>query len=306
MSFSILNIVKACMRKLASGSTVAEMLRDYSVELVPGNTKLLDAAVDRLEQSTLVSVTWIPSSDPMKMIAAAAKLRRAGLRVMPHIGARHLESKAQLAQIAERLVGEAGVDRVLIIGGDRAQPAGPFDSSLAVMQTGTFQKNGITRIAVAGFPEGNPHILSKVLDDALAAKVALARREGLELSIVTQFCFAAEPIVAWIRRIRASGVDVPVKIGLTGPAGILTLVSYAVRCGIGNSLRVLTENPAFARVLVERGPEPIIHELATSFADEGLQSIGIAGLHFYVFGGLGKTLDWIDSVRFRKLDVTHP
>lgn len=294
------------MRKLASGSTVAEMLRDYSVELVPGNTKLLDAAVDRLEQSTLVSLTWIPSSDPMNMIAAAAKLRRAGLRVMPHIGARHLESKAQLAQIAERLVGEASVDRVLIIGGDRAEPAGPFDSSLAVMQTGTFQKNGITRIAVAGFPEGNPHILSKVLDDALAAKVALARREGLELSIVTQFCFAAEPIVAWIRGLRAKGIDAPVKIGLAGPAGILTLVRYAIRCGIGNSLRVLTENPAFARVLVERGPEPIIYEVATSFADEGLHGITMAGLHFYVFGGLGKTLDWIDSVRFRKLDVTHP
>lgn len=306
MSLSILNIVKACMRKLASGSTVAEMLRDYSVELVPGNTKLLDAAVDRLEQSTLVSLTWIPSSDPMNMIAAAAKLRRAGLRVMPHIGARHLESKAQLAQIAERLVGEASVDRVLIIGGDRAEPAGPFDSSLAVMQTGTFQKNGITRIAVAGFPEGNPHILSKVLDDALAAKVALARREGLELSIVTQFCFAAEPIVAWIRGLRAKGIDAPVKIGLAGPAGILTLVRYAIRCGIGNSLRVLTENPAFARVLVERGPEPIIYEVATSFADEGLHGITMAGLHFYVFGGLGKTLDWIDSVRFRKLDVTHP
>ena len=293
------------MRKLASGSTVAEMLCDYSVELIPGNAKLLDAAVDRLDQRTLVSLTWIPSSDPMKMVAAAAWLRRSGLRVMPHIAARHLESKAQLAQIAERLVGEAGVDRVLIIGGDRAQPAGPFDSSLAVMQSGTFQRIGIIRMSVAGFPEGNPHILSKVLDDALAAKVALARREGLELSIVTQFCFAAEPIVGWIRGLRAKGIDAPVKIGLAGPAGILTLVRYAIRCGIGNSLRVLTENPAFARVLVERGPEPIIHELATSFGDEGVHSIGIDGLHFYLFGGLGKTLDWIDSVRPQKSDVSH-
>jgi methylenetetrahydrofolate reductase (NADPH) len=293
------------MHKTASGSTVAEMLRDYSVELVPGNTKLLDAAEDRLERRTLVSLTWIPGSNPMHMIAAAAKLRRAGFRVMPHIGARHLESKAQLAQIAERLVGEASVDRVLIIGGDRAQPAGPFDSSLAVIQTGAFQRIGIIRIAVAGFPEGNPHIPWKVLDDSLAAKVALARREGLELSIVTQFCFAAEPIVAWIRRLRARGIDAPVRIGLTGPAGIATLVRYALRCGIGNSLHALTENPAFARALVDRGPEPIIYDLSASFADAGQQQIGIAGLHFYVFGGLSKTLDWIDAARCRK-PGTHP
>ena len=293
------------MRDTTSDTTVAEMLRDYSVELVPGNTKLLDAAVDRLQQHKLVSLTWIPGSDPMHMVEAAVKLRRAGLQVMPHIGARHLESKAQLAEIAERLVGEASVDRVLIVGGDRAHPAGPFDSALAVMQTGTFQRVGITRIAVAGFPEGNPHIPWKVLDDVLAAKVAFARSEGLELSIVTQFCFAAEPIVAWIRRLRAKSIDTPVRIGLTGPAGIATLVRYALRCGIGNSLRVLTENPAFARALVDRGPQPIIHELVTSSMYADQQQIGVAGLHFYLFGGLSRTLDWIDAIRSRQSDATH-
>lgn len=273
------------------------MLREYSLELVPGDPKLIDAAVDRLEPRTLVSLTWIPGSNPMHMIAPAAKLRRAGLLVMPHIGARHLESKSQLERIAEMLVGEAGVDRILIIGGDRAEPAGPYDSSLAVMQTGVFQSVGITRIAVAGFPEGNPHIPSKASDDALAAKMDFARRDGLELSIVTQFCFAAAPIVTWIRRLRTRGVQFPIRIGLAGPAGILTLARYALRCGVGNSIHVLTENPTFAKALADRGPEPIIREMAGSFAEEDLAAIGLAGLHFYMFGGFSKTLDWIDAVR---------
>ncbi len=236
----------------------------------------------------------------MHMIAPAARLRRAGLLVMPHIGARHLESKLQLERIAESLVGEAGVDRVLIIGGDRAEAAGPYDSSLAVMQTGVFQKIGITRIAVGGFPEGNPHIPAKLLDDALAAKVDFARKDGLELSIITQFCFAAAPIVTWIRRLRARGVQFPVRIGLAGPAGILTLARYALRCGVGNSMHVLTENPAFAKALVDRGPEPIIREIAAAFAEEDPATIGIAGLHFYMFGGFSKTLDWIDAVRRKR------
>jgi methylenetetrahydrofolate reductase (NADPH) len=217
------------------------------------------------------------------------------------VGARHIETQAQLEQFAARLVGEAGVHRILIIGGDRAQPAGPFDSSLQVMQTGVFQKAGIARIAVAGFPEGNPHISNAVLDKALSAKVNFARSSGVQLSIVTQFCFAAEPIVAWLRHIRAQAIDVPVRVGLAGPAGILTLARYAVRCGIGNSLHVLTENPSFARLLVEKGPEPIIRDIAASAGPEselckGQQPLplGIAGLHFYVFGGFSKTVDWID------------
>ena len=291
------------MTKSAAESTIAGMLRDYSLELVPGDPKLVDAAADRLEPRTLVSLTWIPGSNPMHMIAPAARLRRAGLLVMPHIGARHLESKSQLERIAELLAGEAGVDRILIIGGDRVEPVGPYDSSLAVMQTGIFQRVGITRIAVAGFPESNPHIPSKVSDDALAAKVDFARRDGLELSIVTQFCFAAASIVTWIRRLRTRGVQFPVRIGLAGPAGILTLARYALRCGVGNSMHVLTENPTFAKALVDRGPEPIIRQIAGSFAEEDAARIGIAGLHFYTFGGFSKTLDWINAMRTSRAAV---
>ena len=218
------------MIKTATDSTVAGMLRDYSLELVPGDPKVIDAAADRLEPRTLVSLTWIPGSNPMRMIAPAAKLRRAGLLVMPHIGARHLEKQRRNSNILRSVW---WVKRELtafsLLAVIALPPAGPYDSCLTVMRTGLFQRVGITRIAVAGFPEGNPHIPAKVLDDALAAKVDFARSDGLELSIVTQFCFVALPIVMWIRRLRAKGVHFPLRIGLAGPAGIVTLVRYALR-----------------------------------------------------------------------------
>jgi methylenetetrahydrofolate reductase (NADPH) len=278
---------------------MGEMLRDYSVELVPSDARLIEAAIERLPPRTMVSLTWIPGSNPMNMIAPAARLRRAGLIVMPHIGARHLRTRRQLDELAERLVGEAGVDRVLIIGGDRTSPAGPFDSTLAVMRTGAFQRVGIFQMATAGFPEGNPNIRARVLDEALAAKIDLARQEGLRLSIVTQFCFSAEAIVHWLRQLRARGIDVPVRIGLAGPAGIVTLLRYAVRCGVGNSIRVLSESPSFAKALVDRGPEPIIRDIITAL-EEDRARLGIAGLHFYLFGGLGRTLDWIETATARR------
>jgi methylenetetrahydrofolate reductase (NADPH) len=276
--------------------SIARMLRGYSIEVNPSQSKVVDAATTRLAPGTEVFLTWIPNTNPMSMVEPAAKLHSAGLLPVPHVGARHLVSAAQLEDLAARFVEEAGVDRVLIIGGDRAEPAGPYDSSLAVMRTEVFQKLGVTRIAVSGFPEGNPNISDIVLEDALTAKVNFARENGLQLSIVTQFCFKAEPIVEWLQRLRARGIDIPVRVGLAGPAGILTLTRYALHCGVGNSLHVLTEHPSFARLLTENGPEPILRGIAAS-ADPGDSALplGIAGLHFYVFGGFNKTLDWINA-----------
>jgi len=284
--------------------TVAEMLHGYSIEVNPSQPQVVDAAAGLLDPGTEVFLTWIPGTNPMDMVAPAAKLRRAGMFPVPHVGARHLESAAQLEQFAARLADEADVDRILIIGGDRAKPAGPYDSSLAIMQTDVFQKVGITRVAIAGFPEGNPNISDAVLDQALAAKVSFARAAGLQLSIVTQFCFKAEPIVRWLEHIRRKGIDIRVRIGLAGPARLSTLVRYALRCGIGNSLHVLTEHPSFARLITEKGPEPIIRDIAASAGqgnagreNKGSLPFGIAGLHFYVFGGFNKTVDWINTQR---------
>jgi methylenetetrahydrofolate reductase (NADH) len=282
---------------MAPSSTV-EMLRGYSIEVNPSQPKVLDGVVERLDPGTEVFLTWIPGVDPMDAVLPAARFRNAGLIPVPHVGARHVENAAQLEQFAARLAGEAGVDRVLIIGGERAKPAGPYESSLAVMQSGILQKVGITRVAVAGFPEGNPNISDVALDEALTAKVKFANQTGLQLSVVTQFCFKPDPILQWLKRTRDRGFDIPVRVGLAGPAALATLLRYAVRCGIGNSIHVLTEHPSFARLLTEKGPVPIIRELAASLSgDNGAKPSTISGLHFFVFGGFNKTVDWINAAR---------
>jgi methylenetetrahydrofolate reductase (NADPH) len=282
-----------------SSTSIAATLRGYSIEVNPSDPKVVDAALARLDPGTEVFLTWIPGANPMDLVGPGARLRRVGLIPMPHVGARHVESAAQLEEFAARLAGEAGVDRVLLIAGDRAHPAGPYDCSLAVMQSGVFQKAGINRVAVAGFPEGNPNIPDASLNEVLAAKVNFARGAGLDLSIVTQFCFEPEPIVEWLRGIRARDIHVPVRVGLAGPASLLTLARYAVRCGIGNSLRVLTEKPSFAKLLSEKGPEPIIRGVAASAGSvhAPVLPLGVAGLHFFVFGGFNKTVDWINAER---------
>jgi methylenetetrahydrofolate reductase (NADPH) len=278
---------------------VAAMLRGYSVEVSPTSEKLIASCVERLEPGTEVYLTWIPGEDPYAMVAPSAKLRRAGLFPSPHIGARHLESAAQLDDLLGRLVGEAGVDRVLLIGGERDKPLGPYDSTLQVMQTGLLQKHHFRRAGISGFPEGHPAISEQVLGESMVAKMNYGRSIGLELQIVTQFCFEGEPIAEWLKRIRAMGVDLPVRIGLAGPAGIATLTKYALHCGVGNSIRALTKSTSFAKLLNERDPEPVIREIlaAAPNSDFSAPPLGIAALHFYTFGGLKKTVEWITAMR---------
>jgi methylenetetrahydrofolate reductase (NADPH) len=286
-----------------NGVDIAAALQGYSIEVNPSEARIIDEAPSRLNTGTEVFLTWIPGTNPMDMVAPAAKLRRSGLIPVPHIGARHIESATQLEGLAKRLVFNAGVDRVLIVGGDREKSAGPYEATLQVMQSGIFQKAGITRIAVGGFPEGHPNITDAFLDEALAAKVSYAYSEGLQLFIVTQFCFEAEPIVKWLHRLRIAGIETPVRVGVAGPAGIVTLTRYAIRCGIGNSLRVLTEKPSFAKLLTEKGPEPILQGVVSAIAsaDRAQMPLKIEGFHFFVFGGFNKTVEWISARRGQSL-----
>ena len=100
----------------AQSFNIARILTGYSIEVHPGDAKALDAAQERLNPGTEVFLTWTPGTNPMDLVAVAANLRHAGLWPVPHIGARHLESSAQLEHLASRFA-DAGVDRILVIGG---------------------------------------------------------------------------------------------------------------------------------------------------------------------------------------------
>ena len=283
----------------ASLPSIAPILRGYSVEISPQNEKVIDSAVERLERGTETYLTWIPGEDFSRAVGPAAKLSRAGLCPVPHIGARHLESAEQLDDLLGRFCGEAGVDRVLLVGGERDKPLGPYDATLQLMQSGLLEKHNILRAGISGFPEGNPKISEQVLGESMLAKIRYGRQAGFTLHIVTQFVFEGQPIAEWLRRIRAMGVDLPVRIGLAGPAGIATLTRYAIHCGVGNSIKALTKSASFGRLLTERDPEPVIRELlaAAPGGDISLPPLGIRALHFYTFGGLKKTVEWIHAAR---------
>lgn len=277
----------------AEHGAIAALVEGASLEISAHDAADIAECAGYLDPGTEVFISQ-PMGQPYHgAVALAARLRRAGFRPVPHVTARALASLSALEDYLARATGEAGVEHVLVIGGDRDRPAGPFDSSLAVLCTGALQRHGIRKLSIGGYPEGHPAIGPKALRDALRAKRELARENGLQLQVVTQFAFDAQPVVAWTRSIAA--LDVPVRVGVAGPASITTLLKFAARCGIGNSVRVLkSRSDSIIRLITEAGPETVIRDLALGAAAGEAR---FAGVHLYTFGGLLRSARWLRAVR---------
>jgi methylenetetrahydrofolate reductase (NADPH) len=267
------------------GTRVAELIAECSIELTPRDPYAGEALRALFSAGTVVFVNYPANVTYQDIVLACTRLQRAGFVAVPHVVARQLTGFTQATDFVHRLA-DAGVTEVLLLGGDATKPLGPFNGALDLLATGVLERHGIPAVAFAGYPEGHPHIDAAMLESALRAKLELARERGLTSSIVTQFAFEAGPVRRWIAEQRVAGVDSPIRVGVAGPASVATLAKYALRCGIGASLRALARgHPAIVRVLAEASPDALIEALV----DDDTR---IGGLHVFTFGGVQRTAAW--------------
>ena len=171
----------------------------------------------------------MPSRPPEEQIAVARRLHARGFEPVPHLAARNFASAVALDDYLARMAEEAGVRRLLVIGGDRDTPAGGFHHAIEVIESGLPQSRGIREIGIAGYPEGHPRVAAAEIDRLLAAKIEAAAATGLAVHIVTQFAFSPAPILAYVARLRERGIEQPVRIGIAGPASVATLHALSRR-----------------------------------------------------------------------------
>jgi methylenetetrahydrofolate reductase (NADPH) len=268
----------------------AALIAAASFELSPRDGLAGAALRDLLPVGSTVFVNHPPRATHHDIIAACVRLRSAGFRPVPHIAARRLASFTQLDDLLRRGVAEAGIDRALVIAGDPERPVGPFRESLDLLASGVLESRGLQAVAFAVYPESHPRIDERTLDAKLDAKLALAQRNGLAASLVTQFGFAAAPIAARIAALRGRGVACPIEIGIAGPGGVATLAKFAIRCGVGASVQALARGQtAFARILTRATPDGLIGDLVAAERPEA----PIDGLHIFTFAGLRLTAQWL-------------
>ncbi|MEE4452123.1 methylenetetrahydrofolate reductase [Novosphingobium resinovorum] len=267
----------------------AALTEGFSLEMTARDIDALRAAAAHIPAGTSIAITFLPGEDAEDRIAAARAVRELGFEPMPHFSARRLASVAEFEGTLARMVNEADVRRCFVVAGDAAE-AGPFADTSALIATGAFERNGTEIIGLAGHPEGHPHMSEQQCWDVLADKCAMVAARGMRPLIVTQFGFDARPFVTWITDLRRRGIDAPVRIGVPGPAGIRTLMRFAARCGVGASASVMAKyGISLGRLMGSAGPDRLVEELAAMLGPE----LGDVRLHFYPFGGLGKTVEWI-------------
>ena len=281
---------------------ISALVRAGSLESSTRNLAEIDGYAGLMPAGSDVFVPWLPAAPYHHLVAVARHLRRAGFNPVPHVSARRLPDAAATRDFFGRLRDEAGVERVLAIAGDSQAAAGPYDSSLALIETGLLQEYGIRSVGIAGYPEGHRKIPEAVLHAALDGKISAAQRAGIDLFMVSQFCFDGDVIVDWLRRLRARGISIPVRVGVAGPATIRALLSYGMRCGIGNSLRAVgTQAISLTRLVVQQGPEKVVRRVAL----DG-KGLGIAGLHCFAFGGFAQTARWMENVASGRFRLDEP
>lgn len=290
-----MKIVSPTGRKIPGGirRTVGELAAAASIEVVPRQIQAQPLA-SLLPPGTRVYVPFLPRAAFDETVAACRRLLAAGMQPVPHLPARALVSRSQLADVLSSF-SDLGMGQLLLIAGDRASPAGPYPDTLAVLESGLLAEHGIRRIGVAGHPEGHPRASDSDTLGALRAKMDYARATGSRLWLVSQFVFSSEPLIAWLRRLEALEIRLPVHVGMPGPTSIGTLMAFAAQCGVDASTRILLRRPGTARLLGRWTPDGLVHDLARHRCEN--PDTLLRGLHLFTFGGAVQCARWLTELR---------
>ena len=278
----------------AGNALLEAFLKGWSIEVMPRTAEKVEDFRAILPKGTRVYIAHIDGTPIEDMVATARRINAQGFDVMPHFPARIIKDKTTLKDWVARYQGEANVRQALLLAGGLAQPVGDYHSSMQLIESGAF--DGFERLNVAGHPEGNrdidPDGSDRAVMEAARWKSAFAERTDARMAMTTQFCFDAGPVIAWVNRLKAEGVNLPVHIGVAGPAKLQTLIKFAISCGVGPSLKVLQKRAMdVTKLLLPYEPTDFLTELAAHKAAH--PDFGIEQVHFFPLGGIKTNAQWV-------------
>jgi methylenetetrahydrofolate reductase (NADPH) len=276
-------------------SSINKFLDGYSIEVTPNAAAKIDNFSDVLPNNTRIYIAHIEGTPIEDMVKTAKKITDEGFVPMPHFPARIIKNENVLSEWISQYANEANVEEALVIAGGANKPYGNFDSSIQLIETGIFDKANFKRIHVAGHPEGNkdidPDKSNKNVNEALSWKNEFAKRTDAKIAIATQFCFDSNTVIKWANDIHAMGIDLPIHIGIAGPAKLQTLLRYSIECGVGASIKILQKRALdLTKLLMPYEPTTIISELAEY--KENHNDFNIEQVHFFPLGGTKTTAKW--------------
>ena len=279
-----------------SSEAIKKFLDGFSVEVTPNAASKIENFEDYIPLGTLVYIAHIEGTSIHEMVTTARKINDQGFCAMPHFPARIIKDKSMLEDWISRYKNEANVSNALLIAGGANKPYGEYDSSIQLIESELFDKADFNNLHIAGHPEGSmdidPDGSTINVDKALSWKNEFSKRTDANMAITTQFSFDASSVISWANNIKEAGIDIPVHIGIAGPAKLQTLLRYSIECGVGASIKIIQKRAKdLTKLLLPYKPTNIITELATYKANN--PSFNIEKVHFFPLGGIKQVSNFV-------------
>ena len=295
---SLLNLFSSKTENQKVSDHLKEFLTDFSIEVMPRTAAKIESFKEILPKNTRVYIAHIEGVPIDEMVQTAKRISSEGFNVMPHFPARIIKDKSTLEEWISIYQGEAGINQALLLAGGVNKPHGVFESSMQLVETELFEKYNFKNLHFAGHPEGNKDIdkggSNKNVDAALLWKQKFNERSDINIAITTQFCFEAEPVIEWANSLTNNGINIPIHIGVAGPAKLQTLIKFSIACGVGPSLRVLQKRAKdVKKLLLPFDPNDFLETLAKHKKEN--PKFNISNIHFFPLGGINTNALWIKN-----------
>jgi|TARA_A100001011_G_scaffold324324_1_gene346614 methylenetetrahydrofolate reductase (NADPH) len=276
--------------------SVKNFLKDFSIEVTPKAASKIENFSDLLPRGTLIYIAHIEGTSIVDMVNTAKKITDQGFTPMPHFPARIIKDKNILQEWISRYQNEANVTNALLIAGGANKPYGEYNSSIQLIESELFDKANFKNLHIAGHPEGSndidPDGSTKNVDMALSWKNEFSKRTDAAMAITTQFSFDSKTVIDWANNVKKSGIDIPIHIGIAGPAKLQTLLKYSIECGVGASLKIIQKRAKdLTKLLLPYKPTEILKDLAEYKLNN--PEFNIEKVHFFPLGGVKMVSDFI-------------
>jgi methylenetetrahydrofolate reductase (NADPH) len=269
--------------KTAAAATTVRLLEHARYEVLPTAT-IEDKLLEHVPVDRTVTVTASPAKGLEPTLDLTERLTGHGYVAIPHLAARMVRDKAELKEICDRLVGK-GITRVFVPGGD-ADPPGAYADALSLLEDLADIGRPFPHVGITGYPESHPTIN----DDLTIQSMWDKRRYATH--VVSNLTFDPAVLVAWVRRMRARGITMPLLLGLPGPVDRTKLLAMAGKIGVGESTRFLVKHKGtFARLAAPGGftGEKFLQRCAAQLTDPEMK---VEGVHVFTFNQVAETEKW--------------
>jgi methylenetetrahydrofolate reductase (NADPH) len=296
---SLLNLFSSKKENQKVSDHLKEFLTDFSIEVMPRTAAKIESFKEILPKNTRVYIAHIEGISIEEMVQTAKRISSEGFNVMPHFPARIIKDKSTLEEWINIYQGEAGINQALLLAGGVNKPLGVFEDSMQLVETELFEQYNFKNLHFAGHPEGNKDIdkdgSNKNVDEALLWKQKFNERSDIDIAITTQFCFEAEPVIEWANSLTNNGINIPIHIGVAGPAKLQTLIKFSIACGVGPSLKVLQKRAKdVKKLLLPFDPNDFLETLANHKKEN--PKFNVSNIHFFPLGGINTNASWIKNV----------